>query len=168
MPIGSTCPSSRVRERAGPTDLRVALPVTNDRTMTFDLSQSLDETTFAILDVETTGLSPTYSHRVCEIACLRVRDGVELDRFESLIDPQRLISPGALWVNGITPEMLRGAPTFGEVVGPLLLVMRDAVLVAHNAPLHRRSVGKWGAGADALRGCRGPGNRSGDPAIARG
>ena len=161
MPIGSTCPSSRARERAGPTDLRVAMPVTNDRTMTFDLSQSLDETTFAILDVETTGLSPTYGHRVCEIACLRVRAGVELNHFESLIDPQRLISPGALRVNGITPAMLRGAPTFGAVLDHLLLV-------AHNAPLHRRSVGKWGAGADALRGCRGPGNRSGDPVIARG
>ena len=49
--------------------------------MPFDLNQPLSETIFAILDVETTGLSPTYGHRVCEVACLRVRDGVELDRF---------------------------------------------------------------------------------------
>ncbi|MBU0493604.1 MAG: WYL domain-containing protein [Chloroflexi bacterium] len=102
--------------------------------MPSDPNQLLRETTFAILDVETTGLSPTYGHRVCEIACLRARDGVELARFESFVDPQRSISPGALGVNRITPEMLYGAPTFGEIVAPLLRVLEDAVLVAHNAP----------------------------------
>ena len=71
---------------------------------------NLTNTTFAILDVETTGLSPAYGHRICELACLRVRDGVELDRFESLVDPGRPISPGAFRVNRITPEMLHGAP----------------------------------------------------------
>jgi hypothetical protein len=77
----------------------------------FDPHQPLNETTFAIFDVETTGLSPAYGHRVCEVACLRVCNGLELDRFESLVDPGRAISPGAFYVNRITPEMLRGAPT---------------------------------------------------------
>lgn len=100
----------------------------------FDPYQALDETTFAIFDVETTGLSPTYGHRICEVACLRVQGGVVLNRFESLVDPQRPISPGAFRVNRITPEMLRGAPTFDQVVPSLLQAMDDAVLVAHNAP----------------------------------
>jgi DNA polymerase-3 subunit epsilon len=100
----------------------------------FDPKQPLSRTTFAILDVETTGLSPAYGHRVCEVACLRVRDGVELDHFESLVDPQRPISPGAFRVNRITPEMLHSAPTFDAVAGPLLQVIEGAVLVAHNAP----------------------------------
>jgi len=100
----------------------------------FDPHQPLNETTFAIFDVETTGLSPTYGHRVCEVACLRVRDGVTLDRFESLIDPRRPISPGAFRVNCITPEILRGAPTFTGVAAPLLQVMDGTVWVAHNAP----------------------------------
>ena len=68
-----------------------------------DPHQPLTETTFAVFDVETTGLSPTYGHRVCEVGCLRVRDGVELDQFESLVDPRRSISPGAFRVNRITP-----------------------------------------------------------------
>ena len=68
------------------------------------------------------------------MGCLRVRNGVELDRFESLVDPRRPISPGAFRVNRITAEMLRGAPTFEQVAGPLLQVIEGAVLVAHNAP----------------------------------
>lgn len=72
--------------------------------------QQLGDTTFAVFDVETTGLSPAYGHRVCEVACLRVRDGVELGRFESLVDPGRPISPGAYRVNRIEAEMLAGAP----------------------------------------------------------
>lgn len=98
------------------------------------LHQPLDELTFALFDVETTGLSPAHGHRVCEVACLRVQHGVELDRFESLVDPQRPISAGAFHVNHITPEMLLGAPTFDQVASPLLAVMDGAVLVAHNAP----------------------------------
>jgi len=100
----------------------------------FNPHQSLTETTFAVFDVETTGLSPAYGHRVCEVGCLRVRDGVELDHFESLVDPRRSISPGAFRVNRITPQMLHDAPTFAGVAAPLLGTMAGAVLVAHNAP----------------------------------
>lgn len=96
--------------------------------------QLLRDTTFALFDVETTGLSPAYGHRVCEVACLRLRAGVELARFESLVDPQRPISAGAYHVNHITPQMLAGAPTFDAIAGPLLALMDGAVLVAHNAP----------------------------------
>jgi DNA polymerase III epsilon subunit family exonuclease len=95
---------------------------------------NLSETAFAILDVETTGLSPAYGHRVCEVACLRVCDGDELDHFESLVNPGRGISPGAFRVNHITPEMLEGAPRFKVVADRLLEVVEGAVLVAHNAP----------------------------------
>ena len=94
----------------------------------------LSSVTFALLDVETTGLSPSYGHRVCEVACLCVRDGVEAGSFESLVDPERPITAGAFYVNHITAEMLAGAPTFAEIANPLLALLDDAVLVAHNAP----------------------------------
>jgi DNA polymerase-3 subunit epsilon len=100
----------------------------------FDLDHPLDEITFALFDVETTGLSPAYGHRICEIACLRLRSGTELGRMESLIDPGRAISPGAYRVNRIEPEMLAGAPTFDAIASSALDLMVDAVLVAHNAP----------------------------------
>ena len=94
----------------------------------------LDEVSFALFDVETTGLSPAYGHRVCEIACLRLKAGREVGRVEALVDPGRPISPGAYGVNRIEPEMLAGAPAFEHVAGDVLDLMEDAVLVAHNAP----------------------------------
>jgi len=100
----------------------------------YDLDQPLIETEFAIFDVETTGLSPAYGHRVCEVACLRLQAGVEVGRFEALVDPERPISPGAFAVNRITPDMLVGAPAFAAVAPGLLALMEGAVLVAHNAP----------------------------------
>jgi DNA polymerase-3 subunit epsilon len=103
-----------------------------DNTMSTD--QSLANVEFALLDVETTGLSAAYGHRVCEVACLRVRDGETLGGFESLVDPQRAIDPGAFHVNHITPEMLAGAPGFATIAPALLALMGGAVLVAHNAP----------------------------------
>jgi DNA polymerase III epsilon subunit family exonuclease len=99
----------------------------------FNVEQPLAETAFTLFDVETTGLSPAYGDRVCEVACLAVRDGIELGRFESLVDPGRTISPGAFRVNRITPEMLAGAPPFEAIAPSLLALMQDTVLVAHNA-----------------------------------
>ena len=100
---------------------------------TFAADRPLDEITFVLFDVETTGLSPTYGHRVCEIACLRLEAGRETGRLEALVDPGRPISPGAYGVNRIEPEMLAGAPLFEGVAGAVLELMQDAVLVAHNA-----------------------------------
>jgi DNA polymerase-3 subunit epsilon len=100
----------------------------------FNPNQPLNQATFAIFDVETTGLSPAYGHRVCEVACLRLRDGVEESCFESLVDPGRPISPGAFRVNRITAEMLQEAPIFEIVADSVLSLMESAVLVAHNAP----------------------------------
>jgi DNA polymerase-3 subunit epsilon len=100
----------------------------------FEPDCPLNEIPFALFDIETTGLSPAYGHRVCEIACLRLRDGIELGRLEALVDPGRPVSPGAFAVNRITSEMLAGAPLFETVAAPLLALMEDSVLVAHNAP----------------------------------
>ncbi len=101
---------------------------------TLNVEQLLTEVEFAVVDVETTGLSAAYGHRVCEVACLRVCNGETLASLESLVDPRRAISEGAFYVNRITPEMLAGAPTFDRVAAPLLAMMDGAVLVAHNAP----------------------------------
>jgi DNA polymerase-3 subunit epsilon len=100
----------------------------------FDPHRPLAETTFVVFDVETTGLSPAYGHRICEIACLRLRDGMEQGRLDTLVDPRRPISAGAFRVNQISPDMLLEAPSFELVAQSVLEIMEDAVLVAHNAP----------------------------------
>ncbi len=94
----------------------------------------LGNTTFTIVDVETTGLSAISGDRICEIAMLRYRGGRVLDAFESLINPQRAMSPGAAAVNGLTDWRLQTEPIFSQIADRVREMTEDAVLVAHNAP----------------------------------
>ncbi len=87
---------------------------------------------FVIFDIETTGLSPSWGDRIVEIAALKVKNSKPVDRFYSFVDPQREISFGAFAVNGITEEMLRGAPTSCEILPRFLEFLGDAALVGHN------------------------------------
>lgn len=87
----------------------------------------------AVVDVETTGLSPRYGDRIVEIAVLRYDGGAEV-AFQSLVNPRRAISPGASAVHGITQAMVDSAPLFGEVADRIWPFLDGAVLVAHNAP----------------------------------
>lgn len=96
-------------------------------------SKNLSDITFAFLDVETTGLDPRLGHRICEIAVLKKRGGRILDKFQTLINPGRNISPQASSVNGITDDMLRNAPFFRDVAWDIFDLLRDSVIVAHNA-----------------------------------
>jgi DNA polymerase III epsilon subunit family exonuclease len=87
----------------------------------------------AVVDVETTGLSPRYGDRVIEIGLVRTEGGFETT-FQSLVNPCHPISPGAMAVHGITEEMVDSAPTFGELAESLRPILDGATLVAHNAP----------------------------------
>jgi DNA polymerase III epsilon subunit family exonuclease len=89
---------------------------------------------FAVVDVETTGLSPAFGDRVCEIALVHAQGNEEKSSFSTLINPGRPISPGAAAVNGITPEMIADAPTFQEVAPQIVRHLTNRVFVAHNAP----------------------------------
>jgi len=84
------------------------------------------------LDLETTGLSPHYGDRICEIGILRCKGFRILSEYSTLINPQRPISPGAYAVNRITSEMVKNAPLFSEVIDKVLEFLSDAVIVCHN------------------------------------
>jgi DNA polymerase-3 subunit epsilon len=97
------------------------------------LKRPISDISFACIDIETTGLSPEYGDRICEIAVVKFRGSVELHRFHTLVNPQRRMSPSATAVNGITDEMLRDAPTFDEILDRFLEPLDGSVVVAHNA-----------------------------------
>jgi DNA polymerase-3 subunit epsilon len=93
-----------------------------------------------VLDTETTGLSHIDGHRVIEIACVEVDEGMPTGRhFHVYIDPERDNDPDAERVHGISRAFLMGKPRFGdaEVVDAFLEFVGDAVLVAHNAGFDR-------------------------------
>src|SRR5580704_9975485 len=97
------------------------------------LSFELDE--FVVFDFETTGLSPWGGDEVIEIGAMKIF-GNELDEsnfFHSLVNPKRLISQEASRINGITNEMVAGAPTLEEVFPRFLDFVGNAWLVAQNA-----------------------------------
>ncbi len=89
---------------------------------------------FSVLDVETTGLSPKSGHRVCEVGVVRVRNGRIEDSFQRLIDPCIPIPAEASAINGITQDMLEGAPFFQRIADDLLEFIDDDMLAMYNAP----------------------------------
>lgn len=85
-----------------------------------------------IVDVETTGMSPVRG-RVIEIACIRLENGKEVDRFVSLVDPDQYIGRDIEAITTITNDMVRGAPSFGQIAPRVEEIFRDALFCAHNA-----------------------------------
>jgi DNA polymerase-3 subunit epsilon len=92
----------------------------------------LEDATYVVVDLETTGLRPGQSG-ICEIGAVRLR-GFEVDgEFETLVNPGLPIAAGASAVTGLRNEHLRGAPRPSDAVRSFLAFAGDAVLVAHNA-----------------------------------
>ena len=86
---------------------------------------------YVIVDIETTGGNPTQGG-ITEIAAI-LHDGNQVvDRFHSLIDPERMVPSFITGLTGIDSHMLEGAPTFSEVAGELHDFLKGNVFVAHN------------------------------------
>ena len=99
---------------------------------------SLRETTFVVVDLETTGgrarsTDGTPPDAITEIGAVKVRSGVVLGEFGTLVDPLRSIPPQIVQLTGITTAMVCDAPTIDAVLPMFLEFARDSVLVAHNA-----------------------------------
>lgn len=85
---------------------------------------------WAVVDVETTGFRPGQA-RIVSVAALAVGDDGNVEHsMSALLNPG--VDPGPTHVHGLTVEMLEGQPTFGDVVGQLVEVLRGRTLVAHN------------------------------------
>ncbi len=83
------------------------------------------------LDLETTGATPL-KDRITEIALVRVENGVEVARWQTLVNPEVRIPPFIQQLTGISNEMVQAAPTFAEVAGTLAEHLAGAVMVGHN------------------------------------
>lgn len=108
--------------------------VVDRRQPTFDdLEPTLRETTFVVVDLETTGGSSRRSG-ITEIGAVKVRGGEVLGEFSTLVRPDQPIPPHIVLLTNITNEMVADAPTEDAVIPAFLEFARGAVLVAHNAP----------------------------------
>lgn len=87
---------------------------------------------FVAFDLETTGLS-SRSDRIIEIGAVVLKNGEEVDRFQTFVDPERPLERKIVELTGITDEMLVGAPKIEDVLPKFLDFISDRVLVAHNS-----------------------------------
>lgn len=94
---------------------------------------SLRETVFVIVDLETTGGSPADAG-ITEIGAVKVRGGEVIGEFATLVNPGIAIPAFVASLTGITDSLVRDAPSLAGVLPAFLEFARDAVLIAHNAP----------------------------------
>lgn len=86
---------------------------------------------YAIVDIETTGGNASHS-RITEIAII-IHDGTTvLDRYETLVNPQKDIPPSIFGLTGINNEMVAHAPIFDDISEKVLEMLTDRIFVAHN------------------------------------
>ncbi len=86
---------------------------------------------FVAVDVETTGLKPL-QQRIIEIAAIRFRGGKEVERFESLVFPERRVPGYITKLTGITDEMVAAAPRFADIALDFERFLGTSLVVGHN------------------------------------
>ena len=106
-------------------DVDDRIVVHGGKNMTFDEE-------FVAFDLETTGLSAK-NDRIIEIGAVIMKDGEEIDRFQTFVDPERKLDKKIVELTGITQDMLVGAPDIKEVLPRFFEFVGDRILVAHNS-----------------------------------
>jgi DNA polymerase III epsilon subunit family exonuclease len=99
--------------------------------------RTLAETTFAVLDLETSGGSPRLGAGITEIGVVKVRGGEILGTFQSFVDPGHSLPAFITQLTGISDEMLISAPFIDEILPTLFEFLgspEETVVVAHNSP----------------------------------
>ena len=100
-------------------------------------STALHQTTFVIVDLETTGASPKKGAAITEVGAVKVKNGEYLGNFESFVNPLTPIPEYITEMTGITDLMLANAPVIDEILPAFLAFAgseAETIIVAHNAP----------------------------------
>lgn len=94
-----------------------------------------------VLDTETTGMNReagqhfTAGHRIIEIGCVELIDRkLTGNHYHVYINPQQAVDPEAYAVHGISDEFLADKPVFKDVASGFIDFIKDAEIIAHNAP----------------------------------
>ena len=87
----------------------------------------------AVIDFETTGISPGQGARATEVAIVLMENGQVVDRFQSLMKTGAWIPPFITQLTGITNAMVDAAPDATTVMADAARFVGDAPMVAHNA-----------------------------------
>ena len=105
-----------------------------DRTpvVSFPKGQSIEDATFCVLDLETTGFS-FRTEKITEIGIMKVKNGEVIDEFACFVNPEKPIPQRVVEVTNITDDMVKDAETIDKVFPKMMEFIGDSILVAHNA-----------------------------------
>ena len=95
-------------------------------------------TPIAIIDFETTGMSPTMGDRATEVAIVMLEGGQVVDRFQSLMNAGVRVNSFITQLTGITNEMVQAAPAAEQVMADAARFVAGRPMVAHNAAFDRK------------------------------
>lgn len=97
--------------------------------------------TFIALDFETTGLHAEHD-TIIDIGAIRYENGIEAERFSTLVNPGISVSPEITQLTGITNTMLSTAPSLDDILASFKTFVGDFPIVAHNADFERQFLRK--------------------------
>ena len=95
-------------------------------------SLALDEASYVVFDLETTGSSAGKGGAITELGALKVVRGEVVEEFATLVNPGRKIEPFVARLTGITDRMVADAPPISEVLPLFERFVEGSVLVGHN------------------------------------
>ena len=107
------------------------------------LRQTLEESRFVVVDVETTGLQAYAGDEVVSIALVEL-EGLRLTgkEFVTHINPGRPIPAEATCIHGIADTDVAESPTFPEVLPEVVGFIDQAVVVGHHVDFDLRFLNK--------------------------
>ena len=109
----------------------LSLALKNERYFFKTTLDSIQDTLFCVVDVETNGSKP-HRDQIIEIGAVKLKNGQIIETFESLVYCTE-ISDQIQDITGITVEQTKQAPSLSEVMHQFRLFLGDAVFVGHDA-----------------------------------
>lgn len=92
----------------------------------------MDNPEFAVLDIETTGFSPSRGDRIVEIAVVVIdSQGQILEKWSTTVNPKRKMN--ATHIHGLTENDVSESPEFSEISERVFELLENRIVVAHNA-----------------------------------
>jgi DNA polymerase III epsilon subunit family exonuclease len=102
-----------------------------------DFGRTLDQITFVVVDLETTGGAPHLGAAITEIGAIKSRGGKILGEYQTFVDPGHPVPAYITELTGITDQMLFQSPRISALMPQFLEFLgseSETVLVAQNAP----------------------------------
>lgn len=97
-----------------------------------DLSKNIEDYDLVFLDLETTGLDVVMGDAICEIGAFKVRNRRIIDKFHTLVNPERNIPQEAYQVHKISDSDVKFAPPFRKIAPKIASFVADSVVCAYN------------------------------------